>query len=40
RVAKWDYDRIIPCHGEVIEAGGKKIVDELGDWFTSGKYEL
>ncbi|RMZ84690.1 hypothetical protein DV737_g942, partial [Chaetothyriales sp. CBS 132003] len=40
RVAKWDYDRIIPCHGEVIETGGKKIVDELGDWFTSGKYKL
>ncbi|CAG7849039.1 SubName: Full=Uncharacterized protein {ECO:0000313/EMBL:CCA67111.1} [Serendipita indica DSM 11827] len=23
RVAQWDFDRIIPCHGEVIETGGK-----------------
>ncbi|KAG0149102.1 hypothetical protein CROQUDRAFT_74496 [Cronartium quercuum f. sp. fusiforme G11] len=24
RVDKWDFDRIIPCHGDVIEVGGKK----------------
>jgi len=23
-VAGWDFDRIIPCHGDVIETGGKK----------------
>ncbi|KAN0063249.1 hypothetical protein ACQY0O_004413 [Thecaphora frezii] len=23
-VAKWDFDRIIMCHGDVIETGGKK----------------
>ncbi|TBU24279.1 hypothetical protein BD311DRAFT_766803 [Dichomitus squalens] len=23
-VAQWDFDRIIPCHGDVIETGGKK----------------
>jgi len=23
-VADWDFDRIIPCHGEVIESDGKK----------------
>ncbi|KAM5531372.1 hypothetical protein V8D89_014965 [Ganoderma adspersum] len=23
-VAEWDFDRIIPCHGDVIETGGKK----------------
>ncbi|RMD42690.1 hypothetical protein DV735_g2462, partial [Chaetothyriales sp. CBS 134920] len=40
RIAKWDYDRIIPAHGEVIETGGKKVVEQLGDWFTSGKYKL
>lgn len=22
-VAAWDFDRIIPCHGDVIETGGK-----------------
>ncbi|KAN0085927.1 hypothetical protein V8E55_007061 [Tylopilus felleus] len=23
-VASWDFDRIIPCHGDVIERGGKR----------------
>ncbi|GAA5876699.1 hypothetical protein JCM1840_000765 [Sporobolomyces johnsonii] len=23
-VAGWDFDRVIPCHGDVIETGGKK----------------
>lgn len=23
-VAGWDFDRIIPCHGDVIETGGNK----------------
>ncbi|KIY74114.1 hypothetical protein CYLTODRAFT_416374 [Cylindrobasidium torrendii FP15055 ss-10] len=23
-VANWDFDRIIPCHGDVVETGGKK----------------
>jgi len=32
-VAGWDFDRIIPCHGDVIETGGKKA------WETTyGKY--
>ncbi|KAH7917921.1 hypothetical protein BV22DRAFT_1025496, partial [Leucogyrophana mollusca] len=24
KVASWDFDRIIPCHGDVIETGGNK----------------
>ncbi|GAA5846023.1 hypothetical protein JCM11251_007332 [Rhodosporidiobolus azoricus] len=24
RVEGWDFDRIIPCHGDVIDSGGKK----------------
>ncbi|MBW0499039.1 hypothetical protein O181_038754 [Austropuccinia psidii MF-1] len=23
KVSRWDFDRIIPCHGDVIETGGK-----------------
>lgn len=23
-VAAWDFDRIIPCHGDVIEGKGKE----------------
>jgi len=24
-VAAWDFDRIIPCHGDVVDTGGKQI---------------
>ena len=40
RISKWDYDRVIPCHGDVIETGGKRIVDQLGTWFTDGKHKV
>lgn len=28
-VASWDFDRIIPCHGDVIETDGKKAWKEV-----------
>ncbi|EXJ94053.1 hypothetical protein A1O1_02446 [Capronia coronata CBS 617.96] len=37
RLKQWDYDRIIPCHGDVIETGGKRIMDEATAWFTESK---
>lgn len=40
KIQKWDYDRIIPCHGDVIETGGKKVVGELGKWFTDGQHKV
>ena len=40
RMQKWDYDRLIPCHGDVIETGGKKIIDQMGTWFTDGKNKV
>jgi hypothetical protein len=24
-VAAWDFDRLIPCHGDVIETGAKQV---------------
>jgi hypothetical protein len=34
-VAEWDFDRIIPCHGDVIETGGKKAwTDSYADFLT------
>jgi len=27
-VASWDFDRIIPCHGDVVETDGKKAWEE------------
>ncbi|KPI38683.1 uncharacterized protein AB675_4124 [Cyphellophora attinorum] len=38
RVKAWDFDRIIPCHGDVIETGGKAKWDELTSWFVAGKH--
>jgi hypothetical protein len=32
RIAKWDFDRIIPCHGDVIESGGKRIFEKVMQW--------
>lgn len=32
-IDKWDFDRIIPCHGDVIETGGKGVYDNLMQWF-------
>ncbi|GAA5939304.1 hypothetical protein JCM3775_007183 [Rhodotorula graminis] len=33
KVATWDFDRIIPCHGDVIETGGHKAWTDTYAWF-------
>ncbi|GAA5877847.1 hypothetical protein JCM16303_000258 [Sporobolomyces ruberrimus] len=34
-VAAWDFDRLIPCHGDVIEPGGKKAwLDTYADFIS------
>ncbi|KAJ4356455.1 uncharacterized protein N0V89_004488 [Didymosphaeria variabile] len=32
KIHKWDFDRIIPCHGDVIENGGKGIFERVMEW--------
>ena len=32
KIAGWDFDRIIPCHGDVIESGGKGVFKRVFDW--------
>lgn len=32
RVSKWDIDRIIPCHGDVIETNGLEVFERLFKW--------
>ncbi|KXL51521.1 hypothetical protein M433DRAFT_150545 [Acidomyces richmondensis BFW] len=32
KIAGWDFDRIIPCHGDVIETGGKGIFEKVMAW--------
>lgn len=37
RIAAWDFDKIIPCHGDVIETGGKGVFKKVFDWHLEGK---
>ena len=32
RIDQWDFDRIIPCHGDVIDSGGKGIFRKIFAW--------
>ncbi|WPH02452.1 Hypothetical protein R9X50_00531600 [Acrodontium crateriforme] len=32
RMAKWDFQRMIPCHGDVIEGEGKHIYEKVMQW--------
>ncbi|OCB83911.1 hypothetical protein A7U60_g9117 [Sanghuangporus baumii] len=32
-VSGWDFDRVIPCHGDVIETNGKKAWEEAYKWY-------
>lgn len=38
RMNTWDFDRIIPCHGDVIETGGKSVLQRATAWFVEGKH--
>ena len=32
RIRGWDFDRIIPCHGDVVETGGKGVFERVMEW--------
>jgi hypothetical protein len=32
RVLGWDFDRVVPCHGEVLEHGGREALREAFSW--------
>lgn len=36
KILTWDFDRVIPCHGDVIETGGKEVFAKMVDWFVKG----
>ncbi|CAE6392594.1 hypothetical protein RSOLAG22IIIB_11025 [Rhizoctonia solani] len=38
-VAGWDFDRIIPCHGDVIESGGKAAWCEAFKWYLEENFQ-
>jgi len=35
RIASWDFDKIIPCHGDVIETGGNDVFKRMFGWHLS-----
>ncbi|KAM3419911.1 hypothetical protein BST61_g3231 [Cercospora zeina] len=36
KINEWKFDRIIPCHGDVIETGGKGIFERIMQWHLEG----
>jgi len=36
KVAEWEIERIIPCHGDVIESGGNEAWESVYEWFLKG----
>lgn len=37
RIDTWDFKRMIPCHGEVMEGDGKEMFRKVFDWHLQGK---
>lgn len=37
RVAEWDIERIIPCHGDVLDQGGNEAWASTYEWFLEDK---
>jgi hypothetical protein len=36
KVAEWQMDRIIPCHGDVLESGANEAWASVYEWFLKG----
>ena len=32
RINAWDFDTVVPCHGDVIEKGGKGVFQKVFEW--------
>jgi aminoglycoside/choline kinase family phosphotransferase len=39
KVAEWQLERIIPCHGDVLESGSNEAWASVYEWFLKGKIE-
>jgi hypothetical protein len=35
KIDQWDFDRLIPCHGDVIETGAKPVFRNVFEWFLN-----
>ena len=36
KVAEWNVERIIPCHGDVLDSGGNEAWALVYEWFLQG----
>jgi len=39
KINGWSFDKIVPCHGDVIETGGKGVFEKIMEWHLSKKTE-
>jgi hypothetical protein len=37
RIAAWEFDSIVPCHGETIVGGGREVFERVFAWHLVGK---
>ena len=37
KIAGWDFDAVVPCHGDVVESGGKGVFEKVMGWFLEGQ---
>ena len=37
KINNWDFNRVIPCHGDVIENGAKEVFRKVFEWHLVGK---
>lgn len=37
RIDRWGFDRLIPCHGDMIESGAKGVFRMVMEWFLHDK---
>jgi glyoxylase-like metal-dependent hydrolase (beta-lactamase superfamily II) len=36
RIQKWDFETIVPCHGETIVGNGKEVFEKVFEWHLEG----
>ncbi|KAE8386339.1 Nse4 C-terminal-domain-containing protein [Aspergillus alliaceus] len=40
RIDKWDFNRLIPCHGDVVESGAKGVFRTVMEWHLEEKKNI
>ncbi|KAK4124892.1 hypothetical protein N657DRAFT_643654 [Parathielavia appendiculata] len=38
RIAGWEFDTIVPCHGETMVGNGKEVFEKVFAWHLEGKH--